>query len=52
MVDAVDILVFLEGPVLGDVDHADFLALVDEGCAGLEAEELSKELAAVDAVLG
>lgn len=52
MVDAVNVLVFLEGPVLGNVDHADLLALIDEWGTGLEAEELGKEFAAVDTVFG
>lgn len=52
VVDTINVLVLLKGPVFGNIDHTDFLALVDEGCTGLEAEELGEELGAVDAVLG
>lgn len=52
MVQAVDVLVLLHGPVLGDVCHSDLLALVDKRGAGLESEEDGDELGAGGAVLG
>lgn len=52
MVQAIDVLVVLHTPLYRYVCHADFLALVDERCAGLESEEDGNELGTCLPVFG
>lgn len=52
MAEAVNVLILLQGPVLGHIGHANLLALVEEGRARLEAEENCNQLGARDTMLG
>lgn len=52
VIEAVDILVLVHRPLLGNVVHSEFLALVDKGCPGLEALYDGDQLGAVGAVGG
>ena len=52
MIQGFDVSVLVDGPILGNIGHAQLLTLIDEHRAALEAQESRKQLGRQGAILG